>query len=325
MKLCVTGGAGYIGSVVVDLLLDKGHDIVIIDNLTTGHRDAVLDRCRLVEGDIRDRAVLDSAFSDPVDAVLHFAARSLVTESVAKPLDYFDNNIGGAVALLQAMRDHGTPTIVFSSSAAVYGTPKRLPIEETAHHSPQNPYGHTKLIIEKILETCRPAWGLNYVALRYFNAAGSTLRCGEDHRPETHLLPIILDVALGRRDELVVYGTDYDTPDGTCTRDYIHVADLAEAHVLALEACEQGFSGPLNLGRDEPYSVLEVIEAVERVTGQKVSYLAGDRRPGDPPGLLASSKKAEDLLGWRKQHSSLDEIIQSAYAWRQKNPQGYSR
>jgi UDP-glucose 4-epimerase len=325
MKLCVTGGAGYIGSVVVDLLLEKGHEIVIIDNLTTGHRDAVPARCRLVEGDIRDRAVLDEAFARPVDAVLHFAAKSLVSESVARPLDYFDNNIGGAVALLQAMRDHGTKTIVFSSSAAVYGTPKRLPIEETDHHSPQNPYGHTKLMIEKILETCRLAWRLNYVALRYFNAAGSTERCGEDHRPESHLLPIILDVALGRRDSLVVFGNDYDTPDGTCTRDYIHVADLAEAHVLALDACQQGFSGPLNLGSDEPYSVLEVIQAVERVTGQMVTYRVGGRRPGDPPGLLASSKKAEDLLGWRKRNSSLDEIIQSAYAWRQKHPQGYSR
>ena len=325
MKLCVTGGAGYIGSVVVDLLLEKGHDIVIIDNLTTGHLDAVPAKCRLVEGDIRDRAVLAEAFLEPVDAVLHFAAMSLVSESVERPLDYFDNNIGGAVALLQAMRDHGTQTIVFSSSAAVYGTPKHLPIEETDHHGPQNPYGHTKLMIEKILETSRQAWGLNFVALRYFNAAGSTERCGEDHRPETHLLPIILDVALGRRDQLVVYGNNYDTPDGTCTRDYIHVADLAEAHVLALNACERGFSGPLNLGSDEPYSVLEVIEAVERVTGRKVTYQVGDRRPGDPPGLLASSKKAEDLLGWQKQHSSLDEIIQSAYAWRQKNPQGYSR
>ena len=325
MKLCVTGGAGYIGSVVVDLLLEKGHDIIIIDNLTTGHRDAVPAECRLVEGDIRDRAVLADAFSGPVDALLHFAAKSLVSESVERPLDYFDNNIGGAVALLQAMRDHGTQTIVFSSSAAVYGTPKHLPIEETDHHGPQNPYGHTKLMIEKILETSRQAWGLNFVALRYFNAAGSTERCGEDHRPETHLLPIILDVALGRRDQLVVYGNNYDTPDGTCTRDYIHVADLAEAHVLALNACEQGFSGPLNLGSDEPYSVLEVIQAVERVTGRKVTYQVGDRRPGDPPGLLASSKKAEDLLGWQKQHSSLDEIIQSAYAWRQKNPQGYPR
>ena len=325
MKLCVTGGAGYIGSVVVDRLLEKGHDIVIIDNLTTGHRDAVPARCRLVEGDIRERAVLAEAFAEPVDAVLHFAARSLVSESVEKPLEYFDNNIGGAVALLQAMKDHGIKTMVFSSSAAVYGTPRRLPIEETDHHSPQNPYGHTKLMIEKILETCRQAWGLCYVALRYFNAAGSTGRCGEDHRPETHLLPIVLDVALERRDSLVVYGDDYDTPDGTCTRDYIHVADLAEAHILALDACEQGFSGPLNLGSDEPYSVLEVIEAVERVTGRKVAYRVGSRRPGDPPGLLASSKKAEDLLGWRKQHSSLEEIIQSAYAWRRKNPHGYSR
>jgi UDP-glucose 4-epimerase len=324
MKLCVTGGAGYIGSVVVDLLRQKGHDIVVIDNMTTGHRDAVPAGCRLVEGDIRDRDVLSAAFTEPVDAVLHFAAKSLVSESVEKPLEYFGNNIGGAVALLQAMRDHGTRTIVFSSSAAVYGSPKRLPIEETDHHSPQNPYGHTKLMIEKILETCRQAWGLNYVALRYFNAAGSTERCGEDHRPETHLLPIVLDVALGRRDSLVVYGGDYDTPDGTCTRDYIHVADLAEAHILALDACEQGFSGPLNLGSDEPYSVLEVIQAVERVTGQKVTYRLGDRRPGDPSGLLASSKKAEDLLGWRKCHSSLDEIIQSAYAWRRKHPNGYS-
>ncbi len=323
MKLCVTGGAGYIGSVVIEKLLEKGHDILIIDNLSTGHRDAIPENCRFVDGDIRDESVLNNAFSGPVDAVLHFAAKSVIPDSVARPLDYFDNNIGGTVSLLKAMRDHDVKRFVFSSSAAVYGTPERLPIEETDPCNPQNPYGQTKLMIERILEYCRSAWGLGYVSLRYFNAAGSSERFGEDHRPESHLLPIVLDVALGRREELVVYGDDYDTPDGTCTRDYIHVLDLAEAHVLAMDACEKGFSGPLNLGSDEPHSVLDVVKAVERVTGRKVTYRVGKRRPGDPPALLASSKRAGEVLGWRKQHSTLDEIIRSAFDWRMKHPLGY--
>ncbi|NIM19024.1 MAG: UDP-glucose 4-epimerase GalE [Candidatus Latescibacteria bacterium] len=325
MKLCVTGGAGYIGSVVIERLLEKGHDITVVDDLITGHRDAVPESCRFVEGDIRDESVLKKAFESPMDAVLHFAAKSIVSESVSNPLDYFDNNIGGAVSLLKAMRDRDVKKIIFSSSAAVYGNPQRLPIEESDPCNPENPYGRTKRMIEVILECSRIAWQLGFVSLRYFNAAGSTEQFGEDHRPETHLLPIVLDVALGRTEELTIFGDDYDTPDGTCIRDYIHVIDLAEAHVLALEACNDGFSGVLNLGSDKPHSVLEVVQAVERVTGKKVNYRIGPRRRGDPPALLASSKQAEKVLGWRKRHSKLDDIIRSAHAWRLKHPSGYSR
>jgi len=325
MKLCITGGAGYIGSVVIERLLEHNHEITVIDNLTTGHRDAVPGPCRLVEGDIRDRAVLDEAFSRPVDAVLHFAARSIVSESVAQPLDYFQNNLAGALSLLEAMRDRRAKHIIFSSSAAVYGSPQRLPIVETDPCRPENPYGHTKHMIETMLACSETAWGLAHVSLRYFNAAGASAACGEDHTPESHLLPLILDTALGKRELLTVYGDDYDTPDGTCTRDYIHVLDLAEAHVLALDACRNGYCGVLNLGSERPHTVLDVVKTVERVTGKKVPYEIGPRRPGDPPALLASSKRAEKVLGWRKRHSSLEEIIQSAYDWREKHPHGYSK
>jgi UDP-glucose 4-epimerase len=323
MKLCITGGAGYIGSVVIERLLKDGHEICVIDNLTTGHRSAVPDRCRFVQGDIRDRAVLAEAFSKPVDAVFHFAAKSVVPESVSKPLDYFNNNVGGTLALLETMRDRHVKHFIFSSSAAVYGTPERLPIEETDACRPDNPYGHSKLMIETMLACSGTAWGLGSISLRYFNAAGSSAHYGEDHSPESHLLPIVLDVALGRRDLLTVYGDDYDTPDGTCTRDYIHVRDLAEAHVLALESCVGGYSGVLNLGSDTPHTVLDVIKTVGRVTGKDVPYEIGPRRAGDPPALLASSKRAEEVLGWRKKHSSLEEIIQSAYDWRMAHPDGY--
>ncbi len=325
MKLCITGGAGYIGSVVIERLLQEKHEITVVDNLTTGHKEAVPDRCRFIEGDIRERAVLDEAFYKPVDAVLHFAAKSIVSESVAHPLDYFNNNIGGALALLETMRDRSVKHFIFSSSAAVYGTPQRLPIVETDPCRPENPYGHTKLTIETMLACSRTAWGLAHVSLRYFNAAGGTASYGEDHSPESHLLPLVLDVALGRKDVLMVYGDDYDTPDGTCTRDYIHVLDLAEAHILALRSCMGGYSGVFNLGSDRPHTVLDVVKAVERVTGKDVPYEIGPRRPGDPPALLASSKQAEEVLGWRKRHSTLEKIIRSAYDWRMKHPHGYSK
>jgi len=324
MKLCVTGGAGYIGSVVVEQLLGLGHDITVLDNLSTGHRDAVPESCRLVEGDIRDRAALERAIPEGTEAVLHFAAMSLVGESVQKPLDYFDNNVGGSIHLLGVMRDRSVKQFVFSSSAAVYGAPDALPIEETAPCRPENPYGATKLMVEGILASCRTAWGLSYVALRYFNAGGSTETRGEDHRPETHLIPIVLDTALGRRDRFSIFGDDYETPDGTCIRDYIHVVDLAQAHVRALDAMSGGFSGALNLGSEDPFTVLEVVRRTEAVTGRPVAYEVAPRRPGDPPALLASSRKAAEVLGWRKQHSSLDEIVESAWNWRQANPDGYS-
>jgi len=324
MKLCVTGGAGYIGSVVVERLLEDGHEITVVDNLRTGHRSAVPDQCRFVEGDIRDRAALDRAIDSSTDAVLHFAARSLVGESMQKPLAYFDNNVGGTIKLLDAMRRHGVARFVFSSSAAVYGAPESLPIVETAPCRPENPYGTTKLMVEQILAAARAAHGLHYVALRYFNAGGSTETRGEDHDPETHLIPIVLDVAQGRRKRFSIFGDDYDTPDGTCIRDYIHVVDLADAHVRALDAMAGGFSGSLNLGSEDPFTVLEVVRTTEQVTGKPVAYEIGPRRAGDPPALLASSKRAEEVLGWKKRHSALEEIIRSAHEWRLAHPDGYA-
>lgn len=324
MKLCVTGGAGYIGSVVVEQLLAEGHEITVLDSFITGHRDAVPSQCRLVEGDVRDPATLENAIDDTTEAVLHFAALSQVGESVTDPLAYFDNNVGGTVQLLRAMQRRGVLRFVFSSSAAVYGVPDGLPIEETAACHPENPYGWSKLMVENILAACRSAWGLSYVALRYFNAGGSTETRGEDHRPESHLIPVVLDTALGKRETFTIFGDDYDTPDGTCIRDYIHVVDLADAHVRALAAMDDGFTGALNLGSEQPFTVLDVVRRTEAITGVSVAHSIGPRRAGDPPALLASSREAERILGWKKRHSELDEIIASAYAWRQKNPSGYA-
>lgn len=323
MKLCVTGGAGYIGSVVAQMLIDGGHDVTVLDNLSTGHRSAVPQGSHFLRGDIRDADSLDRSLED-VDAVLHFAALSLVGDSVREPLSYFDNNVGGTISLLNGMRRHGVERFVFSSSAAVYGAPDRLPIEETAPCRPTNPYGHSKQFVETMLSACRTAWGLRYVSLRYFNAGGSTDMHGEHHEPETHLLPIVLDVAAGRRPSLTIFGDDYDTSDGTCLRDYIHVYDLATAHVLALEAMERDFSGILNLGSEQGFTVLEVVKAVEKVTGCAVTRTIGGRRPGDPPALLASSRLAENVLGWKKARSDLDEIIKTAYDWRSRHPSGYA-
>ena len=324
MKLCVTGGAGYIGSVVAQQLVDEGHDVTIVDNLTTGHRSAIPEGVRFVEGDVRDRRVLREAFATGIEGVLHFAALSIVPDSVKRPLDYFDNNVGGSIQILESMRAMNIHRFVFSSTAAVYGEPDELPISESAPTTPTNPYGQSKLFVEKILESSRLAWGLHYVALRYFNAAGSTDKHGEHHDPETHLIPIVLDVAEGRRDKLTIFGDDYDTPDGTCLRDYIHVTDLATAHVLALGAMNEGFSGSLNLGSAEGFTVKEVMETVERVTGKPVAHEIGPRRPGDPHALLAASAKAEKTLSWQRTCSTLAQIIQSAHDWRLANPEGYA-
>jgi len=251
---------------------------------------------------------------------------SLVYEVISELVSYYWRRRGfWRAALLRAMRDHDVKRFVFSSSAAVYGTPDKLPIDETADTHPENPYGATKLMVEQVLEDSRRAWGLSYVALRYFNAGGSTATRGEDHDPETHLIPVVLDMALGRRKKFTIFGNDYDTPDGTCIRDYIHVVDLAEAHVRALDAMDGGFCGPLNLGSEDPFTVLEVVRRTEQITGTTFRYEIGPRRPGDPAALLASSRRAEEVLGWRKRCSSLDEIIRSAYEWRQANPDGYAR
>lgn len=323
MKLCVTGGAGYIGSVVAQALIDGGSDVTVIDNLSTGHRAAIPKGCRFVEGDIRDGDALDRAFGSGTEAVLHFAAFSVVADSVKEPVAYFDNNIGGTIRLLERMQVNGVVRIVFSSSAAVYGEPEGLPIEETAPRRPVNPYGFSKLVVENMLETCQTAWGLEFVSLRYFNAGGSTTLHGEHHEPESHLIPVVLDAATGKRRKFAVFGNDYDTPDGTCIRDYIHVHDLAVAHILALGAMKNGFSGALNLGSAEPFTVLDVVKTVERVTGKPVRFEIGPRRSGDPPALLASSKKAESVLGWEKTRSSLEEIVRSAHEWRLRHPDGY--
>ncbi|UCG51672.1 MAG: UDP-glucose 4-epimerase GalE [Candidatus Latescibacterota bacterium] len=323
MKLCVTGGAGYIGSIVAQALIEGGHEVTVLDNVSTGHAAAVPDGCRFIRSDIRDADALAKAFGAGVEAVLHFAAFSVVSDSVNRPLVYFDNNIGGTIHLLESMERFGVKRIVFSSSAAVYGEPEKLPIVETDFCKPSNPYGFSKLVVEQMLRASRDAWGLEFVSLRYFNAGGSVADHGEHHEPETHLIPIVLDVAAGYREKFTIFGDDYDTPDGTCLRDYIHVYDLAVAHILALSAMDHGFSGVLNLGSDRAFTVLDVVKAVERVTGKKVRYEIGARRPGDPPALLASSKEAERVLGWKKTRSSLEEIIRSAYEWRLRHPKGY--
>jgi UDP-glucose 4-epimerase len=323
MRVCVTGGAGYIGSVVTEYLLDAGHEVAVVDNFSTGHRGAVMEGVPLYEGDLLDESFIVPVLAGGFDAVCHFAAFSQVGESVEEPLKYYRNNISGAVSLLGAAKRAGIDRFLFSSTAAVYGEPERTPIEEDAPLDPVNAYGNTKLAIEKMLLDCSKAWGLKTLSLRYFNAAGATGRHGEDHRPETHLIPLVIDAALGNRDELVVFGTDYPTKDGTCVRDYIHVKDLATAHVLGLEKLAEGIGGSVNLGNGTGFSVLEVIEAAERVTDLEVPRRLGDRRPGDPAVLVASSGRAERLLGWKREFPEIETIIRDVFQWRRANPDGY--
>ncbi|MBU8923397.1 MAG: UDP-glucose 4-epimerase GalE [Bacteroidales bacterium] len=324
MKILVTGGAGYIGSVVSECLLDGGHQVVVVDNLSTGHRQAIEARASFVEADLLDTSAISNALSDGIDAVCHFAAFSQVGESVTDPLKYYRNNITGAISLLQAMKSSSVDRFLFSSTAAVYGEPDNVPLTEDARLSPVNPYGNTKLAVERLLADCSAAWGLKSLSLRYFNAAGASEARGEDHRPESHLIPLVLDAAAGRRGELTVFGNDYPTPDGTCVRDYIHVKDLATAHILGLEKLIEGKTGALNLGNGQGFSVLDVIEAAAEVTGMDVPHRIGDRRVGDPAILVASSEKAEEILGWKQEYADIRKIIADAFAWRDKNPSGYS-
>ncbi len=324
MRVCVTGGAGYIGSVVTEYLTAAGHEVIIVDNLSTGHRGAVPDDIEFHEGDLLDDSFLESVLSSGIDAVCHFAAFSQVGESVEDPLKYYANNVSGAISLLRAMKAAGVSDFLFSSTAAVYGEPEKTPIEETSALAPVNAYGNTKLAIERMLQDCSKAWGLRSLSLRYFNAAGATESHGEDHRPETHLIPLVLDAALGLREELVVFGDDYPTPDGTCIRDYIHVKDLATAHVLGLEKLSEGITGALNLGNGTGFSVLEVIETAENVMGVEVPRRLGERRPGDPAVLVASSEQAERLLGWKRDFPELAPIIKDAFEWRKKHRGGYT-
>jgi len=323
MRILVTGGAGYIGSVVTEYLVGGGHEVVIVDHLSTGHRGAIEAGVTFREGDLLDEHFLGPILGGGIDAVCHFAAFSEVAESVADPLKYYRNNVGGAVSLLGAMKKTGVRYFLFSSSAAVYGEPDATPIREEAPLRPLNAYGNTKLAIERLLADCSTAWGLKALSLRYFNAAGAGERHGEDHRPETHLIPLVLDVALGRRDALVVYGKDYPTHDGTCVRDYIHVKDLATAHLLGLEKLIDGYSGVLNLGNGRGFSVLEIIRAAKKVTGLEVAYRIGARRLGDPAVLVASSEKAERVLGWKRFYPGIEEIIRDAFLWKKDHPDGY--
>jgi UDP-glucose 4-epimerase len=321
MRIFVTGGAGYIGSVCSELLMDEGHEVAIFDNLIEGHRRALDSRAQFIQGDLADRSQIEAALSSMrPDAVMHFAAYALVPESMRDPSKYFRNNISNGLNLLDAMVAAGVRRIIFSSTCAIFGPPERVPIDETAIPRPISPYGESKLAFEKILRWYDEIHGVKFVSLRYFNASGATENFGEDHRPETHLIPAVLKVALGQSPNVEIYGTDYETPDGTCIRDYIHIVDLARAHILALGASGSGF---YNLGTGGGSSVQEIIEACRKITGRKIGTVEKPRRPGDPPRLIASSEKIKKELGWQPQFQSLDAIIKSAWAWHQKFPHGY--
>ncbi|WP_446816984.1 UDP-glucose 4-epimerase GalE [Dysosmobacter sp.] len=324
--ILVAGGAGYIGSHMVALLVKRGYEVVVADNLRTGHWQAVKGARKMYVGDLRDGAFLHQIFTEnKIDGVINFAAFSLVGESVTNPLKYYGNNVEGAVSLLSAMQAHGVDKIVFSSTAAAYGEPEKQPIEEGDRTEPTNPYGATKLAIENMLKWCDCAYNIRYVALRYFNAAGSDTEAGigEDHNPESHLIPLVMKTALGQRDHIGIFGEDYPTPDGTCVRDYIHVKDLAEAHLLALEYLEWGGSSDVfNLGNGAGYSVREIIETARRITGKEIKAVVEPRRGGDPSVLIASNKKAAEVLGW-KPVLGLDQIISDAWAWHSGHPNGY--
>lgn len=328
MAILVCGGAGYIGSHMVAKLLENNEEVVILDNFQKGHIDAILGG-KLYVGDLRDRKILNKVFSEnKIEAVIDFAADSLVGESVENPLKYFANNVGGTISLLEAMRDFGTKYIVFSSTAATYGEPENTPILEGDKTFPTNPYGESKLTVEKILKWSDNAYGIKYTALRYFNAAGAHVEgiIGEDHSPETHLIPLILQVALGKRESIKIFGEDYKTPDGTCVRDYIHVTDLASAHLLALDRLRRGNDSAIyNLGNGKGFSVKEVIEVARKVTGINIKAEAAPRRAGDPAILIASSEKAIEELGWKPEYNTLENIIETAWKWHKNHPNGYGR
>lgn len=324
MAILVTGGAGYIGSHCVASLLEHGYDVAVID--CGGHK-ASLKGGRLYEGNLLDKAFVRDVFSkEQVEAVIHFAAYSLVGESMTVPEKYFHNNVGGALNLIDTMLEFKTPYLVFSSTAATFGEPKRVPIEDADPQEPTNPYGESKLIIEKMLKWNDTAHGLKYCALRYFNVAGAWHdgSIGEDHRPETHLIPLILQVAQGKRESLKLFGTDYPTEDGTCVRDYIHVEDLIDAHLLALDYLKKGNpSAAFNLGNGTGFSNRQIIEAARKVTGHPIPVIEEGRRPGDPAVLIASSKKAMEVLGWQPKYTNVEDIIATAWKWHSTHPDGY--
>lgn len=328
MTILVLGGAGYIGSHTVYELIENGEDVAIIDNLQTGHIKAVHPKARFYKGDIRNREFLDSVFAkEKIDAVIHFAAYSLVGESMEKPLKYYENNLCGTKILLDSMVANGINKIVFSSTAATYGEPESLPILETDKTEPTNPYGETKLAMEKMFKWVERAHNINFVSLRYFNACGAHVsgEIGEDHAVETHLIPLILQVPNNKREHIYIFGDDYNTKDGTCIRDYIHVTDLAQAHILAVKYLRNGGNSDIfNLGNGIGFSVKEVIETARKVTGHPISALISPRRAGDPAKLIASSEKARKILGWKPEHAELEEIIATAWNWHKKHPNGYN-
>ncbi len=329
MAILVLGGAGYIGSHTALALVNAGREVVVADSLKTGFRAAVSPAARFYQGDIRDRSFCDSLFErEKIDGVIHFAASSLVGESMSVPLRYYDNNLGGTRVLLESMTAHGVRDIVFSSSAAVYGEPERVPISEADRTLPTNCYGDTKLAMERMIKWAAEAHGLRYAALRYFNACGAQPggRMGEAHEPETHLIPLLLQVANGRRDQIFIFGDDYPTPDGTCIRDYVHVCDLARAHILALDyLAAGGESGAFNLGSGAGFSVRQVLEEARRVTGHPIPAQVRPRRAGDPARLVASGDRVRAVLGWEPEYGDLHAILQTAWDWHSTHPDGYEK
>ena len=322
MKVFVTGGAGYIGSVFVETLCNAGHEVTVFDNLSEGHRGAVDPRAKFVLADLNDRNAVMAAVRDSgAEAVVHFAANALVGESMTNPSKYFRNNVAGGLNLADAAVAAGVRKFIFSSTCATYGPPDRVPMDESLPQRPINPYGESKLMFESVLRWYRELHGLEVVIFRYFNAAGASEQFGEHHRIETHLIPNVLKVALGQSSHVSIFGTDYPTPDGTCIRDYIHIADLAQAHMLALQP---GRSGVFNLGNGEGFSVREVIATCERIAGVRIPVVEQPRRPGDPPRLVASATKAHQELGWKPQFPGLEDIVRTAWSWHQRHPGGYA-
>jgi UDP-glucose 4-epimerase len=325
MSILVTGGAGYIGSVATEELIAAGHDVVVYDNLLYGHREAVHPQAAFEEGDLADKDRLRHVFeTHPIEAVMHFAAHSIVPISMQDPLPFVRDNVSNAINLLEAMVAHDVKRFILSSTASVYGDPEKVPIAEDDRLAPSSPYGESKLMIERMLHWCEVRYGLCYASLRYFNAAGASEACGEDHDPETHLIPLVLEVALGQRDHLDIYGDDYPTRDGTCVRDYIHVVDLAQAHVLALEALDEE-SCVYNLGNGQGFTVQEVIATARAVTGHPIPATIAPRRPGDPATLVASSDRIRHDLNWQPRYPDLEEIVESAWRWHQAHPNGYAQ
>jgi UDP-glucose 4-epimerase len=325
MKILVTGAAGYIGSVCTEALIERGHSVVAVDDLSEGHREAVDSRAAFCRIDLHDLDALSAVFrKHQVEAVMHFAALCLVEESVREPGRYYRANVSAGINLLESMLRHGVKKLIFSSTAATYGEPEKTPIPEEHRTMPVNPYGASKLLFERVLAEFRASSGLEYITMRYFNAAGASEKHGEDHSPETHVIPILLEVAVGQREAFQVYGADYPTPDGTCVRDYVHVLDIAQAHALAVERISE-FSGRIyNIGNSHGFSVQEVMDTASRVTGRKINYRTAPRRPGDPAVLVASSQRIHNELGWAPAFSSLEAIIRTGWNWKQRFPRGYA-